>query len=219
MSGGRRRLRREGYGISPTRGSKLSASSTSGSSTSSSTEGWFSVSPLEGASGGEPISIAFSLGSELKTSSSPLVPSPTVLFPPLIGIEVFFLSRGRLLLTRIPITCPKALTPLSVLPHLLYSVPSQLTSPGANGCVSFGKISLALLSAFHSSSSIVGSWVVWPQWCSNALYLFPKYASLRAISRVEYFEGSKTRSVRGFFQDFLGFATGVRSLGWRLCEG
>src|SRR6266542_841124 len=138
MSGGRRRLRREGYGISSTMGSKLSDSSKSGSSTSSSTEGWFSVSPLEGASGVEPISIAFSLGSELKTSSSSFMPSPIIPFPSLIGIEVFFLDRGRLLLTRIPITCPKALTPLSVLPHLLYSVPSQLTSPGANGCVSFG---------------------------------------------------------------------------------
>lgn len=47
--------------------------------------------------------------------------------------------------------------PLSVLPHLLYSVPSQLISPGSNGCVSFGKMSRALFNAFHNSPSIVRS--------------------------------------------------------------
>jgi hypothetical protein len=114
-----------------------------------------------------------------------------------------------LLLTLIPMTCPKALTPLSVLPHLLYSQPSQLISPGANGCEPSGNINLALFNAFHNSSSIVGNAVLFLEY-SNPLYLLPRYASLRATSRVLYLVGSKTRSVRGFFQLFFsGVGRGI----------
>jgi hypothetical protein len=79
-------------------------------------------------------------------------------------------------------------------------VPSQLTSPGCRGCVSWGNISLALFSAFHNSSSMVGKGVRVPAWYSNPLYLLPRYASFRAMRRVLYFAGSKIRSFRGFFQ-------------------
>ncbi len=76
---------------------------------------------------------------------------------------------GRLLLTLIPTTCPKALTPLSVLPHFEYSHPSQFGSPGCSDGFGVGSTSFALFNAFHSSSSTVGSGVLLLGWYSRPL--------------------------------------------------
>lgn len=76
---------------------------------------------------------------------------------------------GRLLLTRIPTTCPKALTPLSVLPHFEYSQPSQLGSSGSSNVLGVGNTSRALFNAFHSSSSTVGKGVLLLGWNSRPL--------------------------------------------------
>ena len=76
---------------------------------------------------------------------------------------------GRLLLTLSPMTCPKALTPLSVLPHFEYSQPSQLGSLGPSKALGVGKTSRALFNAFHSSSSTVGKGVSLLGWNSRPL--------------------------------------------------
>lgn len=71
-------------------------------------------------------------------------------------------GSGRLLLTLIPMTWPKALTPRSVRPHLEYSHPAQLRSPSPIAGSGVGNINLALFSAFHSFSSTVGKGVSLP---------------------------------------------------------
>ena len=112
-------------------------------------------------------------------------------------------------------TCPKALTPLSVLPHLEYSHPSQLISASGDPMIfpscDLGNISFVFTSALHSSPSIVGKGVLLLAWCSNPLYFCPKYANFSAIRRVVYLLGSKTRACRGFtlFEvDLDGLASG-----------
>ena len=71
-------------------------------------------------------------------------------------------GSGRLLLTRIPMTWPKALTPRSVRPHLEYSHPAQFRPPSSIAGSGVGKINFALFSAFHSFSSTVGNGVSLP---------------------------------------------------------
>src|SRR5947199_9387285 len=106
----------------------------------------------------------------------------------------FRLFTGRLLLTLNPMTCPNALTPLSVLPHFEYSQPSQLMFPVSENWTLVGNIIRDLKSAFQSSSSIVGLGVALLILFSYPLKLRPKYAILRAINRVEYFERSNSLS-------------------------
>ena len=116
------------------------------------------------------------------------------------------LGSLRLLLTLMPITCPKALTPRSVRPHFEYSQPSQFTSPSCPE-IGVGKIRRALMSASQIFSSTVGNGVTFPMWCSKPLYFLPRYASLSAMKRVLYLLGSKAFSFLAFL-----FCFGVASL-------
>lgn len=109
-------------------------------------------------------------------------------------------GSGLLLLTLSPMTWPKALTPRSVRPHFEYSQPSQLTSSFSENDDPVGNINLVFISAFHSTSSIVGNGVVLLAWCSKPLNFWPRYANLRAISRVECFVGSNAFLSACFFE-------------------
>ena len=164
MSGGRRRLRTWQYGIS---------------SHTESNGGVSTLAEADVAVEGVPLCLmsspdAVSGGAlyDCVTGVSDCSPSPGDLVvgrsEPSIGF------KGLLLLTLTPTTCPKALTPLSVLPHLEYSHPSQLGSSGPTPGFGVGKISLALFSAFHSSSSTVGNGVSLFGWYSRPLYRWPR---------------------------------------------
>lgn len=115
---------------------------------------------LSGSSGGEAISDP----SEFELPLESLVTAAS-------SAEMRVCTRltGRLLLTLIPTTCPKALTPLSVLPHFEYSHPSQFGSPGSSSGFGVGNINFALFNAFHSSSSTVGRGVLLLVWNSRPL--------------------------------------------------
>jgi hypothetical protein len=79
--------------------------------------------------------------------------------------------------------------------------------------VGMGLINLVLTSAFHTSSSIVGSGVVLFLWCSKPLYFCPRYANLSAISRVLYLEASNA-----FGGAFGGLRNGIDA-GSLFCGG
>ena len=131
---------------------------------------------------------------EIPTSRTGLSPSTSSVTPLVVTLDGFCSSFGAFfgleLRTRMPMTCPKALTPLSVRPHLLYSTPSQHTSSSAP-LPFLGNINLVFVNAFHSSASTVGKGVMLLLWYSNPLYRFPRYANLSAIRRVLYLDGSK----------------------------
>ena len=137
----------------------------------------------------------------MSASACPFTPSGPASFGVKTVSSNFF--NGLALLTLRLMTCPNALTPLSVRPHLLYSHPSHVTSsfPSLSSFTSFGNINFVFRNARHRTSSTGGKGVGLLAWCSKPLYSLPRYASFKAINRVAYRDSSNGLA---FFFCFFG---------------